>query len=67
MGLRCWQAREADRARTDGSAAAVLAGREDGAWTVLLCWEGNGARTAARGGRGGEWGYCAGLTWECRG
>ena len=30
MGLRCWQAREADRARTDGSAAAVLAGREDG-------------------------------------
>ena len=54
MGLRCWQAREADRARTDGSAAAVLAGRGDGAWTVLLCWEGNWARTAARGGRGGE-------------
>ena len=53
MGLQCGQAEEADGARTDEAAAAMQAGRADGALTVLLCLEANGARTAVRGGRGG--------------
>jgi hypothetical protein len=99
--VRCWQAKEADGARTDWASAGMLAGRgggrgadgvvlrggrrgadgaavragrrggrgadgrgcrsdarmqagrADGALTVLLCLESNGARTAVRGGRGG--------------
>ena len=54
LPLRCWQGRCCRcGAGKDGAAAAVLASRADGGWTVLLCWEGIRAKTAVRGGRGG--------------